>query len=72
VITDTKHIKIDRMNMIQVYENIHTIVDIAFMETPKYPKTILRLPTWLLIRGKTLQRILKQFGVGINKLSMNP
>jgi NADH dehydrogenase len=38
VITTTNRIKVDRTNRVIGYENIYAIGDIAYMETPKYPK----------------------------------
>lgn len=37
-ITLTNRIKVDRMNRAEGYENIYALGDIAYMETPKYPK----------------------------------
>jgi len=38
VLTPSNRIKVDRMNRVYGYDNIYALGDIAYMETPKYPK----------------------------------
>lgn len=59
VITGTNRIKVDRMNKVSGYKNIYAIGDIAYMETPKYPKGHPQVANVAINQGKNLARNFK-------------
>jgi NADH dehydrogenase len=54
VITVSNRFKVDRMNKVKGYENIYAIGDVAFMETPKYPKGHPQVANVAINQGKNL------------------
>jgi NADH dehydrogenase len=56
VITSANRIKVDRMNKVSGYKNIYAIGDIAYMETPKYPKGHPQVANVAINQGKNLAR----------------
>jgi NADH dehydrogenase len=64
VITETNRIKVDRMNKVSGYENIYAIGDIAYMETPKYPKGHPQVANVAINQGKNLARNLNAMSYG--------
>lgn len=56
VITPANRIRVDRMNRVPGYENIYAVGDIAYMETPKYPKGHPQVANVAINQGKNLAR----------------
>jgi NADH dehydrogenase len=59
VIAPTNRIKVDRFNKVVASENIYALGDIAFMETPLYPKGHPQLANVAINQAKKLARNLK-------------
>lgn len=59
-IVDNNRIKVNRINKIQDCENIFAIGDIAFMETPKYPKAHPQVANVAINQAKVLAKNLKK------------
>ena len=49
-----KRLRVDRTNRVEGYENIYAIGDIAYMETPKYPKGHPQVANVAINQGKNL------------------
>jgi len=58
-ITPTNRIKVDRYNKVEGTDNLFAIGDIAYMETPKYPKGHPQVANVAINQGKYLARNLK-------------
>lgn len=56
VATSAMRIRVDRTSRVQGYENIYAIGDIAYMETPKYPKGHPQVANVAINQGKNLAR----------------
>ena len=59
-ITHTNRIKVNRINKVVESENIFAIGDIAYMETPKYPKGHPQVANVAINQGKNLAKNLKR------------
>ncbi len=59
-------IKVDRINRVRETKNIFAIGDIAFMETPKYPKAHPQLANVAINQAKNLAKNLKNINQGKN------
>ena len=59
IITQSNRIKVDRYNKAEGLDNIFVIGDIAYMETPKYPKGHPQLANVAIHQGKNLAKNLK-------------
>jgi NADH dehydrogenase len=66
VITNSNRLKVDRMNKVKGYKNIYAIGDIAYMETPKYPKGHPQVANVAINQGKNLARNFKSIQKGKN------
>jgi NADH dehydrogenase len=66
VITNSNRLKVDRMNKVKEYKNIYAIGDIAYMETPKYPKGHPQVANVAINQGKNLARNFKSIQKGKN------
>ena len=56
IIAPGARIRVDRTNRVQGYENIFAIGDIAYMETPRYPKGHPQVANVAINQGKNLAR----------------
>ncbi len=56
MMTPANRIRVDRMNRVLACENIYAIGDIAYMETPKYPKGHPQVANVAINQGKNLAR----------------
>jgi len=63
IITSSGRLVVDRINRVMHYENIYAIGDIAYMETPKYPKGHPQVANVAINQGKNLA---KNFEKAIN------
>jgi NADH dehydrogenase len=59
VITPSGRLEVDRMNKVNGYENIYAIGDIAYMETPGYPKGHPQLANVAINQGRNLAKNFK-------------
>jgi len=59
LITPSNRIKVDRYNKVQGLENVFAVGDIAYMETPLYPKGHPQVANVAINQGKTLAKNLK-------------
>jgi NADH dehydrogenase len=59
IITPTNRIKVDRFNKMEGSDNIFAIGDIAYMETPRYPKGHPQVANVAINQGKNLARNLR-------------
>ncbi len=59
IITPSGRIKVDRMNKVNGYANIYAIGDIAYMETPGYPKGHSQLANVAINQGRNLAKNFK-------------
>lgn len=59
VITASGRLKVNRMNKVYGYENIYAIGDIAYMETPGYPKGHPQLANVAINQGRNLAKNFK-------------
>ena len=59
VITNSNRLKVDRINKVKGYKNIYAIGDIAYMETPEYPKGHPQVANVAINQGKNLARNFK-------------
>jgi NADH dehydrogenase len=64
VITGLNRLKVDRMNRVTGYKNIFAIGDIAYMETPKYPKGHPQVANVAINQGKNLARNIRSIQNG--------
>ncbi len=55
-LTTAGRVKVDRMNRVQGYDNIYAIGDIAFMETPRYPKGHPQVANVAINQGRNVAR----------------
>ena len=59
VYAHSNRMKVDRTNLVQGYKNVYAVGDIAYMETPKYPKGHPQLANVATNQAKTLAKNLK-------------
>lgn len=59
VITPSGRLEVDRMNKVKGYENIYAIGDIAYMETPGYPKGHPQVANVAINQGRNLAKNFK-------------
>jgi NADH:ubiquinone reductase (H+-translocating) len=59
VITVSRRLEVDRMNKVNGYENIYAIGDIAYMETPGYPKGHPQVANVAINQGRNLAKNFK-------------
>jgi NADH dehydrogenase len=59
VITTSRRLEVDRMNRVLGYENIYAIGDIAYMETPTYPKGHPQVANVAINQGRNLAKNFK-------------
>lgn len=59
VYAHSNRMKVDRTNLVQGYTNVYAVGDIAYMETPKYPKGHPQLANVATNQAKTLAKNLK-------------
>ena len=64
VITPANRLKVDRMNQVHGYMNIYAIGDIAYMETPKYPRGHPQVANVAINQGKNLAKNLRSVQYG--------
>ena len=64
VMTPSGRVRVDRMNRVEGKENIYAIGDIAYMETPKYPRGHPQVANVAINQGKRLARNLHRAARG--------
>jgi NADH dehydrogenase len=60
-IINNSRIKVDRFNLVQGYKNIYAVGDLAYMETPRYPKGHPQVANVAINQARNLARNLKAF-----------
>jgi NADH dehydrogenase len=63
-----KRMKVNRTNLVEGYSNVYAIGDIAYMETPKYPKGHPQLANVAINQAKNLAN---NFKAALNKKTLN-